>query len=111
MNRRKQIETYTSIEKCVYDRNRKIFNDIEIIEGLSVKQVDSEKRIITKVNGSGNTSNDLRLACNDATNLRTRFEDFKEVQADKSTRGMPWHWEPMKDVTSCDKLRGGANIL
>ena len=43
MNRRKQIETYTSIEKCVYDRNRKIFNDIEIIEGLSVKQVDSEK--------------------------------------------------------------------
>ena len=22
---------------------------------------------------------------------------------------MPWHWEPMKDVTSCDKLRGGAN--
>ncbi len=23
---------------------------------------------------------------------------------------MPWHQEPMKDVTSCDKLRGGANI-
>ena len=23
---------------------------------------------------------------------------------------MPWHWEPMKDVTSCDKLRLGANI-
>ena len=23
---------------------------------------------------------------------------------------MPWHWEPMKDVTSCDKLRGGAHI-
>ena len=22
---------------------------------------------------------------------------------------MPWHWEPTKDVTSCDKLRGGAN--
>ena len=19
---------------------------------------------------------------------------------------MPWHWEPMKDVISCDKLRG-----
>ena len=32
-------------------------------------------------------------------------------QAKKSTRGMPWHWEPMKDVTSCDKLRGGANNL
>ena len=31
-------------------------------------------------------------------------------QAIKSARGMPWHQEPMKDVTSCDKLRGGANI-
>ena len=31
-------------------------------------------------------------------------------QARKSARGMPWHQEPMKDVTSCDKLRGGANI-
>ena len=32
-------------------------------------------------------------------------------QAIKSARGMPWHQEPKKDVTSCDKLRGGANIL
>ena len=29
----------------------------------------------------------------------------------KSVEWMPWHWEPMKDVTSCDKLRVGANIL
>ena len=32
-------------------------------------------------------------------------------QANKSARGMPWHQEPMKDVISCDKLRGVANIL
>ena len=32
-------------------------------------------------------------------------------QARKSARGMPWHQEPMKDVTSCDKLRGAANEL
>ena len=31
-------------------------------------------------------------------------------QAIKSARGMPWHQEPTKDVTSCDKHRGGANI-
>ena len=31
-------------------------------------------------------------------------------QAEKGARGMPWHQEPTKDVTSCDKLRGGANI-
>ena len=36
---------------------------------------------------------------------------FKHTgQAKKSTRRMPWHWEPTKDVTSCDKLRLGANI-
>ena len=33
-----------------------------------------------------------------------------EGQAIKSARGMPWHQEPTKDVTSCDKLRLGANI-
>ena len=32
-------------------------------------------------------------------------------QATKSTGRMPWHWEPMKDVVSCDKLRGAANRL
>ena len=31
-------------------------------------------------------------------------------QAGKSARGMPWHQEPTKDVTSCEKPRGGANI-
>ena len=32
-------------------------------------------------------------------------------QANKSARGMPWHQEPMKDVISCEKLRGAANEL
>ena len=32
-------------------------------------------------------------------------------QANKSARGMPWHQEPIKDVTSCDKLRGAAHKL
>ena len=30
--------------------------------------------------------------------------------ARKSTGRMPWHWEPTKDVISCEQLRGGANI-
>ena len=33
----------------------------------------------------------------------------RKVQANKSIRRMPWHQEPMKDVISCDKLRGTAN--
>ena len=32
-------------------------------------------------------------------------------QATKGAGRMPWHWEPMKDVISCDKPRGDANDL
>ena len=32
-------------------------------------------------------------------------------QATKGAGRMPWHWEPKKDVISCDKLRGDANNL
>ena len=42
----------------------------------------------------------------DLRNLRSWF---RRGQAIKSARGMPWHQEPMKDVISCDKLRGAAN--
>ena len=48
----------------------------------------------------------LRLAVNE-----TERADSDVGQAKKSARGMPWHQEPMKDVTSCDKLRGAANEL
>ena len=41
--------------------------------------------------------------------LRRTRDRFKG-QAKKSIRRMPWHQEPKKDVTSCDKPRGGANI-
>jgi hypothetical protein len=33
----------------------------------------------------------------------------KETKANKSTRGMPRLSEAMKDVVSCDKLRGVAH--
>ena len=35
--------------------------------------------------------------------------DIKKGQATKSARGMPWHWEPMKDVVNCDKPRGAVS--
>ena len=39
-------------------------------------------------------------------NQSETFLVHKKVgQAEKSARGMPWHQEPKKDVTSCDKLR------
>ena len=30
-------------------------------------------------------------------------------QATKSARGMPWHWEPKKDVVNCDKPWGAVS--
>ena len=36
---------------------------------------------------------------------------FRRGQANMGARGMPWHQEPMKDVISCEKLRGAANKL
>ena len=38
-----------------------------------------------------------------------QFAPTRRGQANKSARGMPWHQEPKKDVTSCDKPRGAAN--
>ena len=38
--------------------------------------------------------------------LNTETEIKEEGQATKSARGMPWHWEPMKDVVNCDKPWG-----
>ena len=40
-------------------------------------------------------------------NNSNRLEDriIEKGQATKSARGMPWHWEPMKDVVNCDKPR------
>ena len=38
-------------------------------------------------------------------------EALKFGQATKGVRRMPWRREAMKDVVSCEKLRGAANRL
>ena len=45
---------------------------------------------------------------NEAQAIREQSKEI--VQAKKSIRRMPWHREPTKDVTNCDKLRGVVNI-
>ena len=35
----------------------------------------------------------------------------RKEKENKSERWMPRLWEAMKDVVSCDKVRGGANNL
>ncbi len=42
---------------------------------------------------------------------RGRETSREKDQATKGSRRMPWHMAPKKDVVSCEKLRGGANIL
>ena len=39
----------------------------------------------------------------------SKLREQANGQVRKSTRRMPWHWEPMKDVISCEKPRGDAN--
>ena len=57
------------------------------------------------------------MSLHNSTDTRTNYWTFLKLaedlndQANKSSRGMPWHQEPMKDVISCDKLRGVANEL
>ena len=45
------------------------------------------------------------ILAREARTKRSRNKLLKVVQAKKSIWRMPWHWEPTKDVTSCDKLR------
>ena len=44
-----------------------------------------------------------------AKKKKNTSKKFEKVT--KSAWGMPWLSEAMKDVISCDKLRGGANNL
>ena len=39
----------------------------------------------------------------------SREPEAVKGQANKGTGRMPWHQEPKKDVTNCDKLRGTVN--
>ena len=39
-------------------------------------------------------------------NNQENSEHETNGKANKSAGRMPWHWEPMKDVINCDKLRG-----
>ena len=48
----------------------------------------------------------LLFLCNSNKLIRK----LNEGQVRKSVGRMTWHQEPTKDVTSCDKLRLGANI-
>ena len=70
---------------------------ITISENLCEACIIQENQISLTEEGASDVSEDMELAPTTG-------------QAIKSARGMPWHQEPTKDVTSCDKLRGGANI-
>ena len=47
----------------------------------------------------------------DKRRLRSIGENIKDKigQATKGARGMPWHQEPKKDATNCDKPRGAVS--
>ena len=52
------------------------------------------------------TFDDAAIALTGKTwRLKFAAQIYVSGQVNKSTGRMPWHWEPMKDVTSCEKLR------
>jgi hypothetical protein len=65
------------------------------------------------VEGRNAVSNYYRLT-NDLTTIKKSIsicaKGYGEKKVIKSTQGMPWLSEAMKDVISCDKLRGLANM-
>ena len=62
-----------------------------------------------RLDNSGNTKG--LLSVGNEKHYKRRTKDISNGQATKSTRGMPWHREPKKDVTNCDKLRGAVSGL
>ena len=65
------------------------------------------------VEGKDEVSNYDKLT-NDLTTIKKSIsigaKGYGEKKVIKSTQGMPWLSEAMKDVISCDKLRGLANM-
>ena len=62
-----------------------------------------------KIEGN-DSSNLLRETRNSLTNNSEKrpvqtLAQAVNGQVNKSIRRMPWHWEPKKDVISCEKLR------
>ena len=74
------------------------------LEGLSVRW---ETTILPLKGGKTKSKPKYNKYLNEAQAI---IENSKKiVQAKKSIRRMPWHREPTKDVTNCDKLRGAVN--
>ena len=65
---------------------------------------------IKRVLSGGSRASEESVARRMTAELTRRNNELKRIEkVTKSVRGMPWLSEAMKDVISCDKLRGGAN--
>ena len=98
------LENYTSNKQM-----RNIGDNISDIRGAPLKNGSINKQ--KQLDGESHQARKIPERPYDMT-LHIIQEDRKvNGQARKSAGWMPWHQEPKKDVTSCDKLWGGANIL
>ena len=85
-----QVEIFESQDKFFWKESLRVNN--------TTIHRETRKHSLRVINNSGRKS----------VNASRRTQLKGQVR--KSIRRMPWHWEPKKDVTSCDKLRAGANI-
>ena len=74
------------MSKITVSSKTKRYRHIEL-QGVTVSPKRTQKK------------SDSSMIVNDAR------KSVSEGQAKKSARGMPWHWEPMKDVAIYEKPR------
>ena len=92
----KRTDNFEISEK---ELNKKVFQEI-VVKKLQLNRDSKESRRKTKKR---------RKSFFIVKRNYLRNSSKREVQAKKSIRWMPWHQEPTKDVTSCEKPRGAAN--
>ena len=86
---------------------RKARNAPEIFDMLGNKTYGNKERF-ERINQESNVSLAAACAVAEDKEIKLQFE-LETRKSIKGVRGMPWLSEATKDVTSCEKPRGGAN--
>ena len=103
-------------EKDVHWKPNKKRNEQIILTGFRERSEEGfSVKIVVKLQLAAQAEESNERSFFIVKNKKKLFANLKaiarEVQANKSIRWMPWHQEPKKDVTNCDKLRRAVNKL
>ena len=103
---------YTNEDKTEFNRYHfwDFMSQMKIVNWIITAKHDYKVRFLKKLQFQ-KTVIWILLANGESRGYQMFLKERLKGQANKGAGRMPWHWEPMKDVISCDKLRGDANNL